>query len=347
MQTRDELIVAARTLKNYLGMGTPIGEALRDLAEIQKKYHDHWSAIAAKAEGGARLADEIEAHGLWPESMVAAVRAGEESNSIEAVLQSIVVFNVNMKQIIGEISKKIITPCIFIVVGILIFIGFMAFVLPGIAKPLKPRDRTGLVAVSDWFVMIMNQHLIEAAAIVVTSIVGLVLLFRNKEVQLQIMQMIDRVPGLGHGMREMYFGFWLGFMSILDAAGDIAYQEMVRISSLIIPRFYQQGMQKLLDEASAGRELIDAVDDRRWEPGDPRLRWPKMFRGVLRQSAALGKIKDAFDQASGPMIEEGVIKLQKTLYLFNLIAMGVAAGGILTPLAGMMLVQLDVVNKMK
>lgn len=348
MQTRDEQIESARTIRNYLGMSATMAETLRDLAQIQPRYRRQWNDIANNCETGGKLADGLEKHKMWPDSMIAAIRAGENAGKIEALLDSIGVFNRRMKDVTGVVSKKLLTPSIFLVAGILIFIGFMTFVLPGVSKPLKKkRDRQGLIAISDTFVDIYQHHLLEVGLIAGTLVIGLVFIFRAKTTRDAMFSFFDRLPVIGDGMREVYYGFWLQFMAILDTAGDIRYQDMVKISSSIIPAPYRHSMDLMLAESGTGGGLVYAVDDKRWAAGDPRFRWPKMFRGVLRQSAKLGQIQKAFEQASGPLIEEGLIKIEKTLGLFNLVALMAAAGGILTPMAGMMLVQLDVVNKMR
>lgn len=348
MQNRDEIIVSARVLKNYLTMGTSIGETLRDLGEIQPKYAKQWNAMASKCESGARLADQLRIEKMWPDSMIAAVSAGEESSAIEMVLDRIVTFNMEMHKIMKMIRGKLIGPLIFVFAGIAIFIGFMTFVLPGVSKPLKKaRDRQGLIHVSDVFVDIYQHHLIEVMVGAGIFVAALIFIFKSQPVKTALFAMIDKVPVLGNGLREIYLGFWLQFMAILDAAGDIAYAEMVSIASAIVPPLYRPAMMMVVKDADGGQGLAYAVNDKRWAKDDPRHRWPKMFKGVLKQSATLGQIKGAFEEASRPMVEEGVIKIEKILTFFNLIAMAVAGGGILTPLGGMMLVQLDVVNKMR
>ena len=347
MQNRSEVIVSARVIKNYLTMGSPIGETLRDLAEIQPKYRRQWTVIASKCESGARLADQLREQDLWPESMIAAVGAGEESSAIEMVLDRVVNFNIELQKINAMIRGKLIGPSVFVVAGILIFVGFMTFVLPGISKPLKKaRDRQGLIAVSDWFVNMYTNHLLTVILVSVGTLVGLVLFLKQKPVQAAMFRFLDTIPVLGSGLKEIYLGFWLEFMAILDAAGDIPYETMVRISSSIVPMHYRQGMLLILRDSAGGAGIANAVDERKWPKGDIRHGWPKMFKGVLRQSASLS-IKDAFTQAARPMIEEGSVKIQQVLGLFNLVAMAIAGGGILTPLGGMMMVQLEVVNKMR
>lgn len=348
MQSREELIEAARNMSDFLKMGEPLDSICGHLGKMQKKYEKQWTAIGRESASGERLAPLLRKYGMWPDEMCAAVEAGEESGKLEMILENIMVFQDELSKVGKVVKAKIMAPSIFIAAGIAIFIGFMTFVLPGVSGGIKdPRDRTGLIAISDWFVDIKENHLVTVGLIAAISITFLIGMLQTQAVRKGLAALVDGTPGLGHGLRSVNYGLWAKFMVILDQTNSIPIERMIAIASRILPNSYRSSTDILEREVASPQGANWACDHNRWKKTDPRQEWPLRLKISLHSAASTGNIKDSLGRSADPLIRDGIANIEKTLGFFNLLAMAIAAGGILTPMAGMMLVQLQVVNSMK
>lgn len=348
MMSRDEIVDAARNMSDFLQMGEQLEDICVHMTKIQPKYAQKWKAIARESSSGTRLGLLLRKHRLWPDAMCAAVDAGEESGNLEQVLESVMGFQKELGEIGGVVKAKVITPSAFVLAGVGIFIGFMTFVLPGVSGGIKdPKDRTGLIAISDQFVHIKDNEMQTVGIIATLFVIGLIALIRSPAAKRRAMMMIDSIPTLGDGMRSVYFGLWAKFMVILDQANSIPIDKMIEISSQILPDFYRESTEVLRKEVSTPQGAVWATDHTRWAKSDPRATWPIRLKISMASAAATGNIEGSLGRSADPLIRDGVENITKGLMIFNLLAMAAAAGGILAPMAGMMLVQLQVVNSMQ
>lgn len=347
MMRAEEIADAARSLRDFVRIGIKMDDACRYLADLQPKHADIWLAIAQRTGLGGRLGEQLRAHKLWPESSIAAVDAGEISNSLDQTLDAVADFQSRMKEVNKTVSSKLIAPIGYVGAGVLIFIVYMLFVFPSVTKSIKGEDRTGFIAVSDLMVQLKAENGVEVLVGVIVFVAGLIFTFRQPAVKATCFNLIDMLPGIGQGLRSIYYGLWSQYMVILDRAGDIEYADMVDISSSVLPSAYQPSMKLLVRESAGGKGLITATDSKKWSSSDPRRRWPLKFTVGLKTSAIAGDTAGPLSQISAPLIQDGLDKLQKSLAVVNLIAMAIAALCIISPMAAMMLAQFDAVNNLR
>lgn len=91
----EELIEATRSMASLLAAGVPLLQVLDDLADgaDEGPWRDAILDIRLRVEGGASLSDAFEAHGdVFDRVYVSLVRAGEESGSLDVVLERLARF---------------------------------------------------------------------------------------------------------------------------------------------------------------------------------------------------------------------------------------------------------------
>lgn len=346
MMTADEIIQSASTLRDFARMSIAMDETCEHLADTMPKYATPWRAISRRVQAGDPLSLQLAEHGLWPAGPLAAVEAGEMTGNLAATLNNVVKFQKDTKTVMKAVSNKVVTPAIFSLIGVLIFCFYMIALIPVVTKNIK-TDREGMLAVSDAMAAAWSNHSVMILATLGAFVFGLIALSRTDGFRRSAMRVIDRIPAIGTGLREIYLGFWCDFMVILDSAGDISYSDMVRTASLAIPEVYRPAMYRLIEDSEGAAGLAGASDPKLYEPDDPRKRWPILFTAGLAASAKSGSTSLALAQVSESLIESGQNLVARGLVLLNALGIALAATGILMPMAIMLMAQFDNVNALK
>ncbi|QHS09131.1 type II secretion system F family protein [Sinimarinibacterium sp. NLF-5-8] len=345
MQSGERLLISITAIRDFTRVGVPMPETCAYLAKIQKHDRDIWLSIAKATAAGSSLAKALTHHRLWPAWTIAAVTAGEVSGKLPDVLDKVRGFLLDQKQIMGVVKTKILVPLGYLLAGAGMFVGFMIGVYPSVTKTIPANKRTGLVAVSDFFIDLYQNHLIATILLALIAGLGAYHFFRQAAVKMWLYRMVDSIPGIGDGMRSIYLGFWARFMAILDEAGDVAFSEMVLIASSLTPSLYHPSFRTMVRDAEK-MGLNKAVDDARFTASDPRKKWPLRLTVGLQIAAKTGDIGGPMGSMAPDIVEDGKDQLIKSLTPFNALATAFAAAGIVAPFVGLMLLQLKMAQAM-
>lgn len=345
MQKGVDLAMSISALRDFSRVNVPVSETALHIAAIQPKYKEQWNAIYKETSKGSSLADALRKQRIWPEWAVAAVSVGEVSGKLAEVMDKVRAFLLDQAEVMKVIKSKVIFPVGFILLGVLTFIGFMIFVFPGVTDAIEEQNRTGLVAVSDYLVNLYKNHLYTTLALIAVVIGGLVFFFKQPPVKNALYSFADRLPGIGDGLRGIYLGFWARFMALLYEAGDISFDEMVRISSTLTPGIYHESFDKMKKDAQR-IGLQKAVDHRLYPPSDMRNRWPLRLKVGLEIGAQTGNIGESLGTMAPDIVEAGRDQLETSLKGFGALATGIAAAGIVAPFLGLMYVQFQMASNL-
>lgn len=347
MMNTEEIALSASALRDFGLVKLPVSESCQILMGLQPKYARQWKEISNSTKTGNPLSENLKRHKLWPDSLVSAVRAGEIASQMPMVMDSLVRFVEDQKKIDGEVKKQIIEPLAYIGVGGLIFVGFMTFVFPQIAAQVEKKNRKDLIAVSDWFVNIYNNHLLEAGGLILLTLAAIVFILRQPATRAFAYKILDSIPGIGDGMRSIYMGFWARFISILARAGDIPYDEMVMIAAQFVPKLYHPSFQKFVKECNSSKGMQGAADISKMPKSDPRKRWPIRLAAGIQIGAQTGDHATTMNTISTALMEAGLKQVSGFLGKVRILGLIIAVISILTPMGGMMMTQVMISQSMK
>lgn len=327
MHTTEEIEAASSALANQLSAGIPIREAVARMGKLQKKYADFWVATAEAISRGQRLSAHLEGH--WPESLVAAARAGEESGSIEQVMRR-VAQSMLVKQQVRKVFAKLISPVVAFLAGFGVFIFFMVAVIPKLQANLGGAD-AGLVFRAS---TVMHHVLTNYWPFVLLALAGGVFfaaqwLKQPQNMDLVIAAVIDK-PVLGAALTNLYFGLWAYQISLLASAGLPAKQQLL-LSAKTLPACLQEGVLLMASEVEK-RGHADAADPDKQAEGDPRRDWPFYIGTAFITSHETGRIDTEMQRCAPILIEDGIKLLTRFITGADLLAKVLAAGMIAMPL---------------
>ncbi|HEX8947685.1 MAG TPA: type II secretion system F family protein [Dissulfurispiraceae bacterium] len=162
LRRNDDVLLPyiTRQLSTLLSSGVPLIEALKSLSEENKGV---WKGllvdIRETVSGGASLSRSLRAYPkIFPEFYVNMVEAGEQSSTLEKVLERLADFLEKQTAIRARIRVAMIYPVFMICVGFVVMSFLFTFVIPKIvrifesSKAALPFATRVLIAISNLFV---------------------------------------------------------------------------------------------------------------------------------------------------------------------------------------------------
>jgi type II secretory pathway component PulF len=338
MMKPDEVMLSASGLRDFSRVGLPIDEVCGLMERIMPKHAPTWKSIRLQVAKGRPLSEQLAKARIWPAPLCAAVSAGELSNNLDDTYTSIREFVRDQQGITRNIRNQILPNIGFILAGLVIFVGFMVGLIPEVAKDVRPDQRTGFIAISDFLVSLDQDHLVLVSGALLATVTGGYMALKNPGVRLELAALLDGLPGLGPGLRSVYFGFWARFMVLLDRAGDIDYPEMARIASLIMPMQYQDGLRRYYQEVRSPMGMATACEVRHMNRQDPRRKWPDRLMVGLQMAAQTGRTDAALGAMSQALIEDGQSQIDEFAKIFGLFCKALAALAIVMPMLALMII---------
>lgn len=297
------------------------------MARLQPEHADFWRETAEIISRGARLSSQLEA--VWPEGIVAAVKAGEESGSLEEVFRRItqaLEVGAEVRKIFGKLSS----PVIAFLAGFGVFLFFMIGVIPQIQKNLGGSESTLVFKVSTW----MHETAMTGWPIILAGLAAAIALgiqwFRMPGSLDKLIELGNQQPKLGFALRSLFFGMWAYQMAMLDAAGLTVKQQLL-YSVKTLPECYQQGVLNMASEVEK-RGVADSADPDKQEEDDPRQEWPFYIVTSFITAHETGRIDAEMRRCAPILISEGMKELTKVLAVADIFAKTCAAAMIGVPL---------------
>lgn len=322
---QKEIKAACRALSSSLRYGEKLQRSLEKIAKTQRKHEDKWLEMRDQAEGGLPLSDCLAKY--WPERYISAIAAGEAAQQLPVVLKEISVI-INAEESLNKVSKKIMTPIMFIFAGIGVFIYFLLSVIPSF--PTSPgAHKSFLLQMSSGLLSFIHGYwwVLAGAGLGLFSLGWM--LFHSRSFRISVVHLLDPLPGAGQGLRYMYFSLWCRYLAILARAG-IPWAECVRRTKGTLPFAYQLEA----DEFEEGcRENIQASLDPDVLPdGDRRKLWPSPFVMSVLNGEQSGEFDTHLSEIVDEMFEEGMEIYQVFVEFMTVFGRGIAAAFIMSPM---------------
>lgn len=171
---KDELVIPqiTRQLAMLLSSGVPLLDALQSLAREQSVfYQEMLVSIKEQVAGGSTLCralDEFPAD--FPEFYRTMVRAGEQSGTLDKMLERLADFLEKKNAVRSKVRSAMIYPAIMLGVSFLVLSFLFAFVIPKIVtifentKHVLPLSTRMLIGISNLFIHYWWVMLIAIAA---------------------------------------------------------------------------------------------------------------------------------------------------------------------------------------
>lgn len=325
--TSAEIEAAASALGNQLAAGIKVREAVARMAKLQPKYAELWATASESLSRGGRLSVQLEA--VWPDSVVAAIRAGEESDSLHAVFKR-TAESMQVKSQVRKIYSKLTSPVIAFVAGFGVFCFFMVAVIPKLQASLGGGEQSLTFQLSTFMHAAVTGYWPLLLAGLGAATFGVMQWIRQPGSIDKLVEVGDQIPRLGDALRNLYFGMWAYQMSLLDSAGLPVKQQLI-LSVKTLPECYQEGVLLMADEVEK-RGIADSADPDKQPEDDARRAWPFYIVTAFVTAHETGGIDEEMKRCAPILIDEGVRKLTQFISVADVISKALAAAMIGMPL---------------
>jgi type II secretory pathway component PulF len=176
------LILFTRQLSVLLRSGVPLLQAIELLTEqFEGEMQRILISVKDGLKSGESLASELAKYPrVFSNVYIQLTRAGEASGKLEVILDRLTSYLERIEQQRKKVQGAMIYPIILITVALLVMVGFIGFILPGLAdmfiksgKPL-PGPTAFVMAISDFF---KTQYVL--VGVLVTAFMGSFLYWRQ------------------------------------------------------------------------------------------------------------------------------------------------------------------------
>jgi len=322
-----DIEAAASALANQISAGIKMREAVARMAKLQPKHADMWNTASELLSRGGRLSTVLSDY--WPEGVVAAVKAGEESDALGMVFKRTAEAMV-VKAQVRKIYGKLTSPLVAFGAGFGVFLFFMVAVIPKLQSSLGggEGDLTFRLAMLLHHVFTNFWPLVAAGA--GALVFAMVWWLKQPSTVDTLVDWGDQVPGLQSALRSLYFGLWAHQVALLDSAGLPVRQQLL-LSAKTLPRAYQEGVFLMAEEVLK-RGIADSADPDKQAEGDPRQIWPFYIATAFITAHETGQIDQEMKRCAPVLIDDGMRKLTQVMTVADLVAKVLAAAMIGFPL---------------
>lgn len=315
MHKNTEIEAAASALGNQLAAGIPLRESVGRMTKLQPQYVDFWRDASESLSRGGRLSTSLES--TWPSSIVAAIRAGEESGTLEDVFRR----SAQALEVTAQVKKifsKLLSPLIAFCAGLGVFLFFMVGVIPQLQAGLGGSETSLVFKLSSW----MHAVVVKAWPLLIGGLIGGVYLtiqwFKQPESIDKLVEVGNRQAKLGEALRSLYFGTWAYQMALMDAAGLPVKQQLL-LSADTLPECYRQGVINMAEEVEK-RGIADSADPEKQAEGDPRREWPFYIGTAFITAHETGRVDQEMQRCAPLLVGEGLKQISQVLAVADLVA---------------------------
>ncbi|MBT1074110.1 type II secretion system inner membrane protein GspF [Geobacter grbiciae] len=331
-----EIALMTRRLATLVGSQVPIFEAVTTLGEQEEpgELKKALGRIRERLAEGASLAKALSLEpGLFSESYVAMVAAGEASGSLETVLEKLALFLEEQRAIRSKVTASLAYPLLMIVVGGGVMLFLLTFVIPKIVtifednKAALPLITIALIKTSA-FLRHFWWALLGLAA-------GGVFLYRRLAAQegfrLRRDRWLLRLPVVGGLIRHLILSRFAKVLGLLLASGVPVIKALEITAQVLVNRVYRGSLHTIAAELAEGGNLSGA------------LRKGTLFPPLLIHMVAVGekggeleemlaKAGNAFEREFDTAVSGLMALLEPLLVLAMGLAVGLVVLAVLLPI---------------
>lgn len=335
MMTLVEIADSASQLGNQVGAGIPMAEAVAEMVLLQPQYSDFWSRAAVATKTGTVLSECMKE--VWPDALISSLQAGEQSGRLETIFPQIeesVMLQLRTRKKISGIYY----PAGMAVAGILIFLGFLVKVFPGVGRALPSGNGPAsqpmaIFLLANWAEEVFNEYWIVILASIAIGIVSLVAWFRTEEAKSSISTFFLGTPIVGTAMRNLYFGLWANYMAMMHSAGIPTTQGLL-LTLRVLPEALQGGVRAFERDLTVNNMTMkDAVNTEKMAADDPRREWPRYITNAFVMGERTGFLDRELRRSSPALIKDGEKAMDIAINYAYLFSVGLSATLILSPMA--------------
>ena len=287
--TTKDITVFTRQLATMIAAGIPIAQSI----DIVAKGHDNPSmrdqltAIRLDVESGTALAVALGKYPLYyNELFTNLVDAGEQSGTLENLLDKIATYMEKTEAIKSKIKSAMFYPAAILVVSIVVTAILMIFVIPQFESLFQgfgadlPALTAAVVSVSYFFQ--------DYWYIIFGAMIGGVVLIaagykRSEKMQHTVDRILLKIPVLGEIIKKGTISRFSRTLATMFAAGVPLVDALANVAGAAGNRVYYDAVMSVRSEVSTGTHL------------EPAMAETGVFTNLVLQMVAIGEESGELD----------------------------------------------------
>lgn len=298
-----------------------VRKAIHSLTENgPTKYKDEFRFVFEQMEESKTLSTALEETELFDLKTLAVIRANEAAGKLDTAFSELAKIAKFQRKAKREIDGTLGKPAL----SFILFLGVALFLAQGIFSQLAQRDKTG-----DWFLTIMGQlgnfvrdNTWIYAVVVLGAWYGIKVLRNSDTVARFCVNLFMQLPAIGDVLKTQQIGIWCRFASLMADSGMLVLDIKKSLSS-VLSETYQEGLEAVFDDVSAGRSWPIATNPSSWAPDDPRHKLPHLFLSYVSAAGDTGDWADKMNEAADTFMESYENAVESTKPAIEAVSIGV------------------------
>lgn len=327
--TSVSITLVLRQLNALLIAGIPILQALATIAKScnNVNLHNLLIDIKDKIQQGHALSEVLHSYNKYFSYLTCAlIFAGEQSGTLDILLERIVAHREKMEILKSKIKKTLFYPCTVVLVAILVAYVLLVFVVPqfadlfsgfGVRLPFLTRLVINLSNFLQrfWWVLILSLVLL------------LIVIFILKRRSIGFANFFDvmmlKIPIFGNFLQKSIIARLMRTLATTFAAGMPLLESLSLLQNVANNRQFCAALDEIHDAVSKGQTLYQS------------LQISRLFPNIVVQMVAIGeeagKLPDMLEKAANfyeHEVNQQVDKLNQLLEPMIMIILGIVVGGL-------------------
>jgi type IV pilus assembly protein PilC len=322
-----DIAIFSRQLATMMSSGVPLMQSMQIIGEGHENssMQEMILAIKADVESGTSLAESLAKFPLhFDDLYVNLVNAGEQSGTLETLLDEIATYQEKTEALKSKIRKALVYPSAILVVAFIVTAILMIFVIPQF-ESLFQGFGADLPALTK-FVIRVSEFFQEFWWLIFGSILGAIFGFifflkRSRKLQQFFDRFLLKIPVIGEVLRKGAIARFSRTFSTMFKAGVPMVEAMTSVAGATGNIVFSDATLAMRDDVSTGTQLNKAMID------------TELFPNMVVQMTAIGEESGSLDTMLAKVaefyereVEEAVDNMTALLEPIIMVFLGVVIG---------------------
>lgn len=322
-----DIAVFSRMLATMMSSGVPLMQSMQIIGEGHENasMQEMILAIKADVESGTSLAESLGKFPLhFDDLYVNLVNAGEQSGTLETLLNEIATYQEKTEALKSKIRKALVYPSAILVVAFIVTAILMIFVIPQFESLFKGfgADLPGLTK----FVINVSEFFQEMWWLIFGGIIGAIFGFmfflkRSRKLQQFFDRFLLKIPVIGEVLRKGAIARFSRTFSTMFKAGVPMVEAMTSVAGATGNIVFSDATLQMRDDVATGTQLNKAMLDTELFP-NMVIQMTSIGEESGSLDAMLAKVAEFFERE----VEEAVDNMTALLEPIIMVFLGVVIG---------------------
>lgn len=278
-----EKIFFTRNLRIMIGAGVSLPRAIRTLANQSKnkKFQEVLFKIEESVTRGQNLSDVLSEHPqVFPEVFRSMIKVGEESGTLEDVLENLTSQMEREGDLKSKIKGAMIYPAVILSVMVLIGVLMMVMVVPKLAAVFE--DLKAELPFTTKIIIGLSQSLERfwpfLFLIIILAIILSRLISKSKKIKKSLDMLFLKLPIISPLIKKINTASTSRTLSALIASGVPIVRSLEIVAGTLGNFYFQEAIKKATDEVQKGGKLSQILAN-----------YENLFPSIMIQMIAVGE----------------------------------------------------------